>query len=151
MKEVVGDLLVLAEQGEFDVIAHGCNCMCTMGRGIALTIKRKWPEVYEADLTTVKGDRGKLGTCTSAVVERLDFKVTVVNAYTQYNYTGAKVLVEYDAVRSCLKWIKDNYAGSRIGLPLIGAGLAGGDWDLISKMIEEELAGEDVTIVHFKK
>ena len=40
-----------------------------------------------------------------------------------------------------------NNTGQRVGLPKIGAGLAGGDWDVIAKIIEEELSGENVTIV----
>ena len=35
------------------------------------------------------------------------------------------------------------------GLPLIGAGLAGGDWTIIEKIIEEETRGEYVTIVRY--
>ncbi|PMU98153.1 phosphatase, partial [Pseudomonas sp. GP01-A4] len=30
---VRGDLLHLARQGDFDVIIHGCNCQCAMGKG----------------------------------------------------------------------------------------------------------------------
>ena len=40
-------------------------------------------------------------------------------------------------------------AGKRIGLPRIGAGLAGGDWPTIRAIVDEELAGEDVTLVEF--
>ena len=46
-----------------------------------------------------------------------------------------------------MRWIKQKYTGKRIGLPKIGAGLAGGDWNVIQKIIEEELPGENVTIV----
>ena len=38
-KEVKGDLIKLTLEGEFDVIAHGCNCFCTMGSGIAVAMK----------------------------------------------------------------------------------------------------------------
>ena len=34
-EEVDGDLIKLAKEGMFDVIAHGCNCHSTMGAGIA--------------------------------------------------------------------------------------------------------------------
>lgn len=34
-EEIEGDLIALAKQGLFDVIAHGCNCFCTMRAGIA--------------------------------------------------------------------------------------------------------------------
>ena len=33
LKHATGDLLALAEAGEFDVILHGCNCFNTMGGG----------------------------------------------------------------------------------------------------------------------
>jgi O-acetyl-ADP-ribose deacetylase (regulator of RNase III) len=38
-QEIYGDLIELAKQGKFDVIAHGCNCFCTMGAGIAVPMK----------------------------------------------------------------------------------------------------------------
>ena len=61
MKTIQGDLIKLAVAGEFDVIVHGCNCFCTMGAGIAKTIKQKFPTAYQADLATIKGDKTKLG------------------------------------------------------------------------------------------
>jgi O-acetyl-ADP-ribose deacetylase (regulator of RNase III) len=44
MKTVVGDLIQLALNGEFDVIIHGCNCQCVMGKGIALSVKKYSPK-----------------------------------------------------------------------------------------------------------
>jgi len=43
--------------------------------------------------------------------------------------------------------MKHEFTGKRIGLPFIGAGLAGGDWDVIEDIINDELEGEDVTVV----
>ena len=147
MMTVTGDLIAMAREGAFDVIAHGCNCMCQMGAGIAVAVRKTWPEAYEADLATVKGDRAKLGTCTQAVVE--GGRLTVVNAYTQFDYRGRGVKVDYDAVAACMAWIGQTHADRRIGLPKIGAGLAGGDWGRIEAIIARELAGQDVTIVVF--
>src|SRR5262245_10443726 len=39
MKVIRGDLVMLALDGRFEVIIHGCNCQCAMGAGIAKTIK----------------------------------------------------------------------------------------------------------------
>jgi O-acetyl-ADP-ribose deacetylase (regulator of RNase III) len=150
MKTIKGDLLALAHRGAFDVIAHGCNCMCEMGAGIAKGIKAKFPAAFEADRATAKGERAKLGTCTSAACpSAAGGEVVVVNAYTQYDYRGAGVKVDYDAVRSCMKWIAAHHRDGRIGLPKIGAGLAGGDWDTIARIIDEELGECDVTVVEF--
>lgn len=147
LKTVEGDLVALALAGLFDVVAHGCNCMGAMDAGLAKAIKAKFPEACAADLATLRGDRGKLGTCSFALVERDGRALTIVNAYTQFDYRGRGPLVDYDAVRKCMAWIKERHAGRRIGLPLIGAGLAGGDWPRIAAIIAHELAGEDVTIV----
>jgi O-acetyl-ADP-ribose deacetylase (regulator of RNase III) len=120
-----------------------------MGGGIAKAVRETFPEAYQADQKTEPGDVSKLGSCTSATIQLNDHRMEVVNAYTQFDYRqhGDEVLVDYLAVRSCMKWLKERYSGQRIGLPRIGAGLAGGDWEIIRQIIDEELAGEDVTLV----
>ena len=150
MKVVEGDLIKKAKKGEFDLIVHGCNCFCTMRSGIAKGIKSEFPGAFDADRKTPKGSKEKLGTCSFAKIERKGINLIVVNGYTQFDYRGRGVKVDYDAVRSCMKWIKENFEGKRIGLPKIGVGLAGGDWKRISQIIDEELVGEDVTLVEYK-
>lgn len=151
-KVVHGDLLELAREGDFDVIVHGCNCLCAMGAGIAKQIRDQCPGAYDADKATKKGDRDKLGTYSCAVVDGDHKSYTVVNAYTQYHWKGErKVLADYDAIQSVFAQIKADFAGQKIGYPKIGAGLAGGDWDRISSIINTELKGEDHTLVLYKK
>lgn len=147
MKKVEGDLITLALAGQFDVIIHGCNCFCTMGAGIALAIQEEFPEAYVADLVTNKSDRSKLGDFSFATVQRNDHEITIVNGYTQFHFHGESVLVDYDAVQRLFKKVKQQFSGKRIGYPKIGAGLAGGDWQRISQIIEQELADEDHSLV----
>lgn len=142
-----GDLVELAKNGGFDVIVHGCNCHCNMGAGIAKTIRETWPEAYAADCATKKGDRDKMGTFSFAKVGDL----TIVNLYTQYNYTRDKIDVEYEFLEEGLRRVKEAFPGKRIGLPMIGAGLAGGAWHIIKEIIGNTLKGEDVTVVVFRK
>jgi len=149
MKVTRGDLVKLALEGRFDVIVHGCNCQCVMGAGIAKTIKQTFPEAYKADLATLKGSRGKLGSISAATVTRGGRHITVVNGYTQFHWRGAGVLVDYDAVRAVMAEVKTRFGGSRFGYPKIGAGLAKGDWSVIAEIIDLELAGEDHTLVEF--
>lgn len=151
MRTVTGDLIALAKAGRFDVIAHGCNCFHTMGGGLAAQIRRHFPEAQAADLATPYADPAKLGTCSVAEVTTASGRLVVVNAYTQFNPSmGGGVDVDYAAVRRAMAWIATTFADRRIGLPQIGAGLAGGDWPTIEAIISETLAGRDVTIVEFK-
>jgi O-acetyl-ADP-ribose deacetylase (regulator of RNase III) len=154
MKEVTGNLISMAFDGQFDVIVHGTNCYNNMGSGIAKEVRLRCPGAYWADQGTNKGDEAKLGTITCGSSKNPDkqeevAEFTVVNAYTQHRYGRDRRHVDYDALRSCFKAVKEQFAGKRIGYPLIGAGLAGGDWEVISAIIDEELDGEDHTLVRF--
>ena len=145
IKYMKGDLVRDAKN--VDIIAHGCNCFCIMGAGIAKQIKLTFPGAYYSDLKTKAGDKDKLGKYTK-------YQVTdgplILNCYTQYGINGPKsgeIDVDYDAIQCAMERIKKNYPGKRIAMPLIGAGLAGGSWDIIEKIIEDSLSGEDITIV----
>ncbi|WP_019949778.1 macro domain-containing protein [Hymenobacter aerophilus] len=151
MQTEKGDLIQKAKAGEFDVIIHGCNCFCTMGAGIAKTVKQVFPSAYQADLATVAGDKAKLGTYSSAQVEVNHKALVIINAYTQYQWRGAGRKADYEAIRQVFRLVKKQYAGKRVGYPAIGAGLAGGDWAIIAAIIEEELAGEEHVFVQWEK
>lgn len=118
-----------------------------MGAGIARLIRDRFPEAYEADKTTVHGARDKLGTISTALVTRAGSRFHVVNAYTQHHWKGAGVKAEYPAIRSCFDIIARAFDGARIGYPLIGAGLARGDWSVIAPIIDQALAGQRHTLV----
>jgi len=149
MKIITGDLLKLALDGKFDVIVHGCNCQCVMGAGIAKSIKKQFPEAYDTDLNTQKGDASKLGSISFASVYVENRELIIVNGYTQFHWRGPGVLVDYEAIRSVMKNVKTKFAGKRIGYPRIGAGLAKGDWETIAKIIDQELNGENHTLVEY--
>ncbi|MEO0779794.1 MAG: macro domain-containing protein [Bacteroidota bacterium] len=151
MKTIKGDLVKLAIKGEFDLIIHGCNCFCTMGAGIAKTIKQKFPEAYEADLKTEKGDKAKLGTISWAKSKTVKGEVIIINGYTQFNWRGSGRKADYEAIREVFKMVKQEFSGLRMGYPAIGAGLAGGDWKIISAIIEAALKGENHTFVEYQK
>lgn len=166
---VDGDLIKLALNGEFDVVAHGCNCHSTMGAGIAPQMARAFGcDRFKMEL--VGSDVNKLGNIdykTFVLGEntvwslehsknnREEPEVTVVNAYTQFNYgrnhaDGDSKPLSYEALTLCMKKMNTIFAGKHIGLPKIGAGLAGGDWPTIEKIIYRELVDCKVTIVNYK-
>jgi O-acetyl-ADP-ribose deacetylase (regulator of RNase III) len=160
MKTIKGDLIKLAEQGEFDMIIQGCNCFHCMGGGLAKQLATKYPQVLEADKKTKYGDREKLGSYSKATLEVDDNIFIVLNAYTQYKWSSGSDVFEYGSFQKFLskitRHIQTYNADGKltIGFPMIGAGLAGGDWSRISKMIEkfsEDFASHaDVTVVEYQ-
>ena len=161
MKHINGDIIELAKSGVFDVIAHGCNCQGNMGKGLAKQIKEQFPKVGKIDQ---KGEYP--GTIYAVTYPN---GLTIVNAYTQIYYGKANDQYKslsvinnfacdvvdsqknrYEFIRHCLRAINTFFAGKKLGLPLIGSGLAGGDWKLIEVIITQELFNCDTTIVHYK-
>lgn len=167
-REIDGDLIESFKDGKFDVIAHGCNCYTTMGAGIALTIGNEFPEAKRADekLPIANGPK-RLGKLSYAKIdiEGKDTKSLLFNLYSQH-MPGPDFKLK--ALISSLRWMTKvieqeyQYKNSKgvsvfkpnkikIGLPLIGCGIAGGDWEEVREYIKEELSEFDVTIVHFSK
>lgn len=144
--EVYGDLL--EQIHEFDVIAHGCNCFNMMGAGIAAAISKKFPAAAEVDAKTFKGSYNKLGTFSNVLITSNEKHTYILNLYTQF-HGGANLNLL--ALRMCMHKVNRYFKGKKIGLPLIGAGIAGGDWNVISQIIKEELVDCYVTIVKLKE
>lgn len=136
LKHTKGNLLDLAEAGEFDIVVQGCNCFNTMGGGIAREIRERYPAAALFDNETEKGDYNKLGNYTLVHPEFTNGKFLIVNAYTQYNMSQGIDVFEYVAFELILQKLIHAYGDKRIGLPYIGMGLAGGDRELILAAIE---------------
>ena len=153
MKQVKGDIIELFKSGQFNVMIQGCNCWNRMGSGIALQIKENFPEAWEVDRHTIKGYREKLGRFTTATVGD---NQRIYNAYTQFNYGYDGLLyTDYKAVRQVFRKLYDVLnCGTKnkmfkICYPKIGCGLGGGDWEIVSNIINEELRDLDHTYVEY--
>jgi O-acetyl-ADP-ribose deacetylase (regulator of RNase III) len=164
-----GDLITLAKAGKFDVIAHGCNCHSTMGAGIAPQMAKAFGcdrfemEMWGSDVnklgnidyqTFVLGEKA-IWSLEDAMNNRNEPELTVVNAYTQFNYgrnhsDGDARPFNYEAFTLCMKKMNIVFADKHIGMPKIGAGLAGGNWNRIEHIINTELKDCQVTIVNYK-
>lgn len=150
MQTTTGDILELAENGTFDVIIHGCNCENIMASGLSKQVKDQYPAAFEADRNfNFRTLDEKLGLISGTRVYRKDGSgyFHIINAYTQLHARGDGVLTDYRAVRSAFRNVKNNFIGSKIAYPKIGAGAGRGDWDTISQIIEAELQGENHTLV----
>lgn len=160
-KEIKGDLIQLAKEGKFDVIAHGCNCQNMMGAGIALSMRMNFnAHKFDLERPLHRADINKLGQIDFNTVNRSTGNIIwdwdsfealyegliVVNAYTQY-HGGANL--DYAALELCLRKMNQLFKGKHIGLPWIGCGIAGGDWARVRHMIRQELTDCDVTIVEY--
>lgn len=135
-------------KGHEDVLIHGCNCFHTMGKGIALQVKKLYPEAYEADKKTTYGVENKLGSFSFWYGQHKYYapkSIIIVNAYTQFFYNAYRPF-SYKALSEVLPKIFHTFTIQSIAMPKIGTGLAGGNWERISDIINECSKNRDIKI-----
>lgn len=150
---VQGNLITLAQEGKFCAIVQGCNCFNAMGAGLAPQIAKAWPGAEAVDSATVRGDHEKLGKLTYYTDDSLG--LLVVNGYTQYSTGGrAKGLpdIDYKAVADVFFILNrsSHLQSGTVGIPQIGAGLAGGHWEAIETIINLVTPNLDITLVEYE-
>lgn len=132
---------------QFQFVAHQVNCRGVMGAGIALQIKNKYPEVYNAykvfcDINTAKPPLGK-----SLCIWTKD-NHCIINVFGQLGYGRTQQQTDYDALYSgftmAAEEIRNTFLDGNpcyqipIAIPYgIGCGLAGGDWEKVTEILEE--------------
>lgn len=155
MKTIKGDIFKLMQKG--DAMMHGCNTHGVMGSGIAATVRTLYPEAYNAYRGVYETSGLELGQVIPVFTG--DGKI-IINAMTQDFYgRDSKRYASYDAIAECCVRIvrgidvlneKPEYLYS----PLIGAGLGGGNWNIIKEILREELANKltetELVIVEFQ-
>jgi O-acetyl-ADP-ribose deacetylase (regulator of RNase III) len=129
------------------IIIHGCNAQGVMGAGVASTIKINFPQAYKLYKNIHSYGKLKLGSNSYV---KCDGKI-IVNAITQEFYgRELKQYVSYEAIRSCMKELKNyintNNISTSIAMPKIGSGLGGGSWDIIERIIKEELSEFEIKV-----
>jgi O-acetyl-ADP-ribose deacetylase (regulator of RNase III) len=173
MKIVKGNLIELAKNGEFNVIAHGCNCFCKQKSGLAKEMVKNFDTEYsDAKYDFLKeeftlenpytaGDINKLGQIQYEFRNILNYEsrnilnnkyIYVVNCYTQYDYgrDPNKVYADYEAIALCFKKINHIFKGKKVGLPWIGCGLANGNREVITQLMSIYLNNVDLTVVEYE-
>jgi O-acetyl-ADP-ribose deacetylase (regulator of RNase III) len=119
------------------IITHQVNTAGVMGAGLALSIRKKYPEVYTEYIRLYRENSLHLGT---GFIVKISNDLFIFNMICQESYGYSKVYTDYNAMRSSLNFLK--IESSKKELPVyipfkIGCGLGGGDWNVVYKIIEE--------------
>lgn len=148
VRHIKGDIF----QSNADIIIHQVNCQGVMGSGVAKQVREKYPVVYEAYRELCSNCEPKkrlLGVAQPVVAND---KTTVVNVFSQENFGyDGRCYTDYDALRKGLEVVRDSTdRDTSIAIPyLMGCHRGGGDWSVVSKMIEEIFNERDVTLYEY--
>lgn len=145
-------MIVFIEGDIFDapidqILVHQVNCQGRMGRGIAKTIKEKYPLVYESyvhicDSHSIKELMGKL------LISK-DGNRIIGNLFAQKYYGTDRRHTDYEAMATCLEKLSAYAKENKMVIAIphgIGCNNAGGNWNIVLTMIQEICVDVDVYI-----
>jgi O-acetyl-ADP-ribose deacetylase (regulator of RNase III) len=142
-------------------IVHCCNDVGGWGQGFVLAISKRWnkPESdyrswarelsdYPAEMNTFKLGNYRIIPVTS--------EISVVNMIGQRGFRTVEGVppVRYDAIENALTRLSSELLqlklkGEEVSVhaPKFGSDLAGGDWKVIEKIIEDTICSRDIEVV----
>lgn len=124
------------------IICHQVNCQGVMGSGLAKQLKDKWPSVFTEYKKYVKAESDSLQLCGRCQIVTIKKGLHIANLFGQYEYGTNQRHTNYLYLTSALyklnKQNEDNHYDVYIPYGL-GCGLGGGDWNVVSALIEDAI------------
>lgn len=119
------------------------------GAGFSRQLARKYPDAQTSyrDWVLKNGDQRKLGAIHSFQYSE---NLQIVSMVAQSGFGPSTVpRIRYEVLRECLSKLGDLALkeASEIQIPRIGAGLAGGKWEIIERMLIEEISAKGANVV----
>lgn len=159
---VIGDVTNPQVEDGIRIIAHCCNDLGVMGAGVAAAIANKWPQVKEQYVKWSKHETLFIGGMFQIV--SVDKTLFVANIIGQHGVVGSKnpkpinyewlfrgmegVAAWTQNFRSLKTCMGSSFETPKITLhvPLIGAGLAQGNFEIVEVLMNIAWANQEVYI-----
>jgi O-acetyl-ADP-ribose deacetylase (regulator of RNase III) len=146
---VIGDATQPVGEGP-KIIVHVCNDIGGWGRGFVMAISKRWPEPEERYRAWHRGEDPQPFALGEVQFVHVGENLWVANLVGQRDLHTVRGVppVRYEAVRKGLERVaaEGQKLGASVHMPRIGCGLAGGKWETISAIIEEELVNRGVAV-----
>lgn len=134
------------------ILCHVCNDIGSWGRGFVLAISARWSKP-EARFRAWHRE-GPLGGFSLGAVQFVavaDNDIEIANMISQHGIRrgpNGKPPICYNALGECLERVatRAKETSASVHMPRIGAGLAGGDWDIIEQLIRKHLCEKSIHV-----
>ncbi|MDP9352563.1 MAG: Appr-1-p processing protein [Chloroflexota bacterium] len=132
------------------VIVHICNDIGAWGRGFVMALSQRWQEPERQYRRWHRGLEAVPFALGQAQLVPVEEQLWVANLIGQHDIrrAGGRPPIRYDAVREGLSRVAHSALehAATVHMPRIGSGLAGGDWEIISRIIGEELTENGIQV-----
>lgn len=146
--------------GKKSLIVHCVNTLGAWGKGFVVPLGKKYPQsrkVYDEFIHRYKDGIYKELLGTICIAMNVADNIDVINIFGQERIypiikNGEKLIpLDYNALRKGFIKIVNDYCPLletpiTVHMPRIGCGLAGGDWNVVEKIINETLISKGIEL-----
>lgn len=139
-----------------DVILHQVNCKGVMNSGVARQVRMRYPNVYDAYkrlCSNSENPNNLLGLVQIIATQESDSPKYIANLFAQADYGYKKKrYTKYLSLKKCLQSVHDakRIQHASIAIPYrMGCCRGGGNWSIVSEMIDQIFKDRDVLICEY--
>jgi len=149
INNIVGDATQPVGEGP-KIIVHVCNDIGGWGRGFVVAISKRWPEPEQRYRAWHRGEEKVPFALGEVQLVQVGEAIWVANLIGQRDVrtVGGVPPVRYEAIRKGLRRVADEARRLKasVHMPRIGCGLAGGEWEEVGDLVEDELTKRGVPV-----
>lgn len=130
------------------IIVHVCNDAGGWGKGFVVAVSKRWREPERRYRAWHRGEENQAFKLGQVQFVQVEPEIWVANVIGQHGTGFRRGLppVRYDAIREGLRAVasKAKELRASVHMPRIGCGLAGGKWEEVERIVQEELTAAGV-------
>jgi O-acetyl-ADP-ribose deacetylase (regulator of RNase III) len=146
---LVGDATAPIGQGP-KIIVHICNDIGGWGRGFVVAISNRWPQPEKRYRAWRRGEEKSAFALGEVQFVQVEDDTWIANMIAQRDVRTINGIppIRYDALRKALQRVAEEALARNASthMPRIGCGLAGGTWDEVEQIVEQELIDKGVPV-----
>lgn len=128
---------------EAQTLVNAVNCAGVMGKGIALTFKRRYPAMFADYAARCKDGRVRLG---APYLYRGDSLLYILNFPTKKHWRTAAKLEDIVAGLAHLEAHYRTWGITSLAVPALGCGAGQLAWDVVSPVLHDALGRLDIPV-----
>ena len=132
------------------IIVHVCNDVGGWGRGFVVALSKRWSEPERRYRAWHRGEETQPFTLGEVQFVQVSENLLVANLIGQRDVRVDSGVppVRYEAIRAGLGRVavEARRLGASIHMPRIGCGLAGGKWEEVGNIVEQELVSSGLSV-----
>lgn len=135
--------MIIIEHGDMftnkkvNVLVNPINCVGVMGKGLALDFKIRYPDMFEDYSKRCRNYEVKIGE-PYLYIDSSGQKI--INFPTKRNWKDSSYITDIEKGLDYLIGKLDEWEIDNIGMPALGCGLGGLEWETVYSLLEDKLS-----------